>query len=93
MSPAWDGDGLNNLWGDAHEILEKHRWDLIDRAVNLRQHGYWRQEVCPPKSYENMSAEEFHERGARWLAWHREQRAKLAYIKIQFEAQPRISSS
>lgn len=86
LSPAWTGDGPNHLHSPANETLGDRGWDTIDCARSLRMHRYFRQEVLPPKDFTGMSDEEFHERGQLWLAWIKEQRAKLAYVVVRFEA-------
>lgn len=50
VHPAWEPpseDNLATLHTPTRNIYRDRRWDLIERAVNLRERGYWNQEYGP----------------------------------------------
>lgn len=69
------------LYTEAHNVFRDRRWDIIDRAVSLRENGYWRQEH-PPGAGPWDSWDPF-------LGWRRAQRARLHRVVVKFEAVPR----
>jgi len=88
--PSWDGlanqgDPMT-LFTPVGTVFLCRQWAIIDRAVSLRLHAYWRAEN-PPVPYETMAEGEFRHKFLENEAWRREQRRKLAYINVDFDAE------
>jgi len=80
-------DNLSTLFTPSMEIFRNHRWDLIERAVNLRENGYWRQEYLP-KAPRGLDGGGMSPATAYWLTFKRVVRKRLHKVVVRFEAVP-----
>lgn len=96
VHPAWDRepmskDNLSLLHTESRIIFRDRRWDIIERAIDLREMGYWRQKYMP----------EIQSYGAAGLAgggmsfgtsyyrmFRRAARNRLYRVRVHFEAIP-----
>ncbi len=89
LHPSWDSrpsaENPSVITCQATEAFRRPM--VIDRAVGLRQHFYWRTEN-PPMPYGATAEGEFRHKFLANRAWRKEQRQKLAYVLVKFDAEP-----
>ncbi len=87
VHPSWDSlppaESPAVLMAPAEKAFRQPM--LIDRAVDLRQHLYWRAENVPV-DYSGVTQGELDARWAKWRAWRKAERARLAYVGVTFDA-------
>ena len=91
VHPAWkpvSKDNLSTLYTESRIIFRKRRWDIIERAINLRENGYWRQEYLPqmptgPRSLDGGGASPAY---SHMLMFRRIARKRLYRVVVRFEA-------
>lgn len=92
VHPAWEPvskDNLSTLYTESRTIFRERRWDVIERAVNLREMGYWRQEYGP-----RMEQIARYDTGIPSVAYshlrmfRRVTRARLHHMRVRFEVVP-----
>jgi len=85
---AWKSvskDNLSTLYTEGRNIFREHRWSVIDRAVYLREMGYWRQEYGP--QFKGMLDGGGMSPGtAHWRMFRRVVRKRLHKVVVRFEA-------
>ncbi len=88
--PAWEPlseDTLSMLYTESRIIFREKRWGVIERAINLREMGYWRQEYGP--QFEGMIDGGGMSPGtSHLLMFRRVARARLHHVVVRFEAIP-----
>lgn len=85
LHPSWTTpDSPLTLVTPAEEAFR--RPTIIDRAVALRAHLYWREDNVPV-NYSDVTQAVLDDRWARWRAWRAEQRLRLAYVVVKFDAE------
>jgi hypothetical protein len=78
MSAAWKGDE-RTLQVEPDAIFKERRWDMVKRAVDLRESKYWRREGQKDASKTNGEPV--------WdvfMTWRREQRERLGSVEVRF---------
>jgi len=60
---------------------------LIDRAMDLRQQLYWREDNFPV-NYSGVTQAELDARWSTWRAWWAAERPRLGYVVVRFDADP-----
>jgi hypothetical protein len=89
IHPAWeprDPNQLSTLYTEGANVFRVRRWPIIDRAVNLREHGYWRQEYGP--QFMNEAPAVPSPGFSHLRMFRRVVRARLDHIQVRFEAMP-----
>ena len=91
--PAWEPmskDNLSMLYTESRTIFRERRWDVIERAINMREQGYWRQEYLPqmptgPAALDGGGASPAY---TNMRMFHRITRSRLHEVLVRFEAIP-----
>lgn len=83
-------DNLGQLHTLARNIFRERRWDIIERAINLREMGYWRQEYLPqmPTGPRSLDGGGMSPAMSHLLMFRRGVRARLYRVAVRFEAIP-----
>jgi len=92
IHPSWNPpskDKPSMLYTEGHNIFRDRRWDLIDRAIDLRANAYWRQEYLP-KAPRGLDGGGMSPAASYWLQFHRVVRARLHHVTVRFEALPLV---
>ncbi len=93
IHPSWErevafgfkDDNLSTLYTEGRNIFRDHLWRVIERAINLREMGYWRQEYQP--QFEGaIDGGGMSPGWAHWLMFRRVARKRLHKVVVRFEA-------
>lgn len=91
IHPSWDPPSEDNpavLVSNVHYVFRERRWVLIQRAVDLRQHAYWRQEYLP-KAPRGLDGGGMSPGMAYYRMYCRVARSRLHKVIVRFEAIPK----
>ena len=94
VHPAWEPvskDNLSLLYTEGHNVFRDRRWDVIERAIHLRELGYWRQEYEPRiQSYgaAALSGGGMSFGTSHYRMFRRAARDRLYRVRVYFEAIP-----
>jgi hypothetical protein len=80
-------DNLSVLLSESRDIFREHRWDLIQRAINLREMGYWRQEYGSMyQDAHSLGGGGMSQGWGDFLMYRRVVRKRLYKVVVRFEA-------